>query len=175
MNYLKQFKIPFKGLSLGTHVYDWELDKKFFEAIENPEILDCHLQLRMELEKQERMMVLHFTIHGDLEVACDRCLDPLQLPVDITEDYYIKFGDEYVEESESVLVIPETEYQIGIADLVFDYICLSIPIRKVHPDDASGKSTCNTDAVSRLETLESRQSGDPRWDALKKLKLDNNN
>ena len=172
---MKQFKIPFRGLSLGTHLYDWELDKQFFEAIENPDVLDGRLYLKLELEKQDRMLVLQFSISGSLEVACDRCLDPFMLPVDIQEQYFIKFGDERREESETVLVIPESEYQLDISDLVFDYVSLAIPIRKVHPDDENGIPTCNPDTYSRLEELKPQQGHDPRWDALRDLNIDNNN
>jgi uncharacterized metal-binding protein YceD (DUF177 family) len=172
---LKQFKIPFKGLSLGTHVYDWALDTTFFEEMEIPDVHGSALQLRLELDKQERMLALRFLISGNLEVACDRCLEPFMLPVDIEEHYYIKFGEERREESEIVLVIPETEYQIDITSLVFDFVSLAIPIRKVHPDDDEGRPTCDPDAISRLEEHASQPETDPRWDALKDLKLDNNN
>ena len=171
MNYLKQFKIPFKGLSLGTHVYDWKLDKKFFEAIENPEIIDCNLKVVLELEKQERMLILNFQITGDVEVTCDRCLDQLNLPVDVRERYFIKFGNEHMEESETVLVIPESEYQVSVSDLIFDYVSLSLPIKKVHPDDAKGNSMCNLETLSRLKEHAIQKGSDPRWDALKNIKL----
>jgi uncharacterized metal-binding protein YceD (DUF177 family) len=172
---LKQFKIPFRGLSLGTHFFEWKLDNKFFEAIENPDILDCHLEVNLELEKQERMMTLNFLISGHLNVTCDRCLDPFDLPVNIKEIYFIKFGDEHREESETVLVIPESDYQVNVSGLIFDYISLSVPIRKVHPDDEDGQSMCNREAISRLEKYALQKRSDPRWDALKNLKPDINN
>jgi uncharacterized metal-binding protein YceD (DUF177 family) len=156
-------------------LYDWDVDKKFFEAIENPDVLDCQLYLKLELDKQERMMVLNFTIRGHLEVACDRCLDPFKLPVEIEEHYFIKFGEERMEESETVLVIPEAEYQLDISDLVYDYVSLSIPIRKVHPEDANGNPTCDPDTYSRLKEHAPREGSDPRWDALRNIKLDNKN
>ena len=174
MKTLKQFKIPFKGLSLGAHEYDWEVDKRFFEAIENPDVLDCKVWVKLRLEKQERMMVLEFDISGDLHVACDRCLENFDLPLNISENYFIKFGEEYKEESESILVIPETEYQFDISELIFDYISLAIPIKKVHPEDDAGNSTCAESALSRLADLKEQKGSDPRWDALKDIKLDNN-
>lgn len=175
LNYLKQFKIPFKGLSLGVHHYDWALEKKFFDAFENPDVLDCTLDVKLELEKQERMMILNFSISGDLEVACDRCLENFNLPVAIQEKYFIKFGDEHREESESVQVIPESEYQIDIAQLIFDFVSLSVPIKKVHPDDKHGKSLCNKDTMQKVEEHQVDESIDPRWEALKNIKLEKNN
>jgi len=164
---LKQFKIPFKGLCLGTHFFDWEIDKKFFEAIENPDVLDCSVVIKLELEKQERMMILDFTISGFLKVSCDRCLEAFNLPVKIQEKYFIKFGEEYKEESESILVIPESEYQVDLSELVFDYISLSIPIKKIHPDDNQGDSMCNEDTLAKLNELTGKKGDDPRWEVLK--------
>ena len=174
MKTLKQFKIPFKGLSLGAHDYDWEVDNRFFEAIENPDVLDCKVWVNLRLEKQERMMVLEFDISGHLYVCCDRCLEKFNLPLNISENYFIKFGEEYKEESESILVIPETEYQIDISELIFDFISLAIPIKKVHLEDKEGNSTCSETALSRLAELSEQKRSDPRWDALKNIKLDNN-
>ncbi|MCF8267802.1 MAG: DUF177 domain-containing protein [Ignavibacteriales bacterium] len=175
MKDLKVFIIPFKGLSLGVHEYQWDITKKFFELLENQDIKDCNLQVNLSLEKQERMLNLMFEISGELEVECDRCLGKLVLPVQINEPYFIKFGEERIEESEEVLVIPESDYQIDISELIFDYISLSLPIKKVHGEDKKGNSLCDPEILNKLNRYSEKSEIDPRWEALKKLKLDNNN
>jgi uncharacterized metal-binding protein YceD (DUF177 family) len=172
VDYLKQFKIPFKGLRLGTHEYNWEVGKPFFEAIENTDVHDCKLNVDLVLKKQERMMILSFTITGTIEVSCDRCLDHFDLPLNIREDYYVKYGDSYREESDQVLIIPDSTYQLDVSVLIFDYVTLAIPIRKVHPEDPEGKTKCNVKTLNTLENLREKHGTDPRWDALKKLKQD---
>lgn len=174
LNYLKQFNIPFKGLALGEHVYEWELSEPFFEAYSESDILDGKLNVRLNLEKQYRMLVLHFGINGSVVVACDRCLDDLDMAVQVDEPYFIKFGQERKEESEEVLVIPESEYQINIADLLHDFIVLSLPMKRVHGEDANGISLCDKKTIQRLESLKHENKMDPRWEALKNIKLDNN-
>jgi uncharacterized metal-binding protein YceD (DUF177 family) len=173
LNYLKEFMIPFRGLSLGTHQYDWEIGKKFFEAIENPDILDCELSVKLDLDKQERMMVLNFHISGEIETECDRCLDMLVLTPTINQVFIIKFGNEYLEESEDVLIIPENDYQFDVSGLIFDYISLSLPMKKVHGEDEKGNSLCSGEVLSRLNSIEEEDEVDPRWNALKNLKLGN--
>ncbi len=170
---MKDFIIPFKGLGLGAHDYEWEIGKKFFDAIENPDILDCDLKVKMELDRQERMMVLSFNISGEIETVCDRCLGKLVLPADIHQAYIIKFGYERVEESEDVLVIPENEYQIDVSGLIFDYISLFIPFKKVHGEDEKGTSLCEGDVIAKLNEIVDHEDIDPRWEALKNIKLDN--
>jgi len=119
------------------------------------------------------MMVLSFDISGELETACDRCLGKLVLQADINQTYIIKFGYERVEESEDVLVIPENEYQIDVSGLIFDYISLFIPFKKVHGEDEKGTSLCTGEVIAKLNEIVDHEDIDPRWEALKNIKLDN--
>jgi uncharacterized metal-binding protein YceD (DUF177 family) len=171
---MKDYNIPFRGLSLGVHSYDWEISKRFFESFENPEIENADLSVGLELEKQERMMILNFSIRGQVTALCDRCREELILDVDIAEVYYVKFGHVEVqtEEDDNILVIPESEYKIDIAHLVNEFITLSIPMKKVHGEDKNGVSKCNPEALKKLEELSAKNRIDPRWEKLKDIKLD---
>ena len=105
--------------------------------------------------------------------------------VDIDEQLFIKFGHEFREESDNMLIIPEDEGEINIAWFLYEFIALTIPIKHVHP---YGK--CNKEMSARLQQMSARlvdeedddieftddnqeeveRPTDPRWDALKKLK-----
>lgn len=172
VNHLKDFKIKFRGLSVGVHHYNWEIDKKFFEAFENAELNDASLTVELELEKQERMMILSFTINGKVTVPCDRCLEDLLFPIEIEEAFYIKFGTARLEESEDVLVIPESEHQVDVSILINEYITLSLPLRRVHVPDEEGKVGCNKEVLKKLDELSGKKGIDPRWEQLKNIKLD---
>ncbi|MEZ5199067.1 MAG: DUF177 domain-containing protein [Bacteroidales bacterium] len=169
---MKDFKIPYKGLSIGVHNYHWEIDRKFFEAIENPEFADGCLTVLLDLEKQERMMTLTFSIRGSVVVACDRCLENLDLPLAINEDIYIKFGSERNEEDDNVIILPESEYQIDISRLINEFITLAMPLKKAHQKDDKGAYGCNKEVLKKLEELSEKRSVDPRWEKLKDIKLD---
>ena len=166
MEFFKRYKKEI-GLRFSAYLL-------YSQISENPDILDCMITINLSLEKQERMLVLDFQISGNMEVTCDRCLENFNLPINSAESYYYKFGEERKEESEDVMIIPESEYQINVAELIFDYVSLTMPIRKVHPDDEDGNSTCNKDILSKLNEFEESPEMDPRWEALKKLKSDNN-
>jgi uncharacterized protein len=172
VNYLKEFRISFRGLSVGTHTYNWEIHKKFFEALENVDIEDCNLAVDLTLEKQERMMILNFTIKGEVMVLCDRCLDNLFLPADINELFYIKFGAERIEESENMIVIPESDYQVDISLLINEYVILSLPIKKVHNEGTDEGGGCNKKVIKKLKELTNKNQMDPRWELLKNIKLE---
>jgi uncharacterized protein len=175
LDYSKVFKIPFKGLKIGRHEFKWEIGKAFFESFEYTDIEDCRLEINLTLEIHERLFNLDFNIAGDISVFCDRCLENLLLPLDNRHRYIIKLGHELTEESEDVLIIPENEYQIDIYQLVFDYIVLAIPLKKVHPEDAEGNPGCEPKILQILDTLSGSKMADPRWEPLSKVKLENNN
>ena len=116
------------------------------------------------------MLVLYFDIKGSVNVMCDRCLDQFDQPVNGEERLIVKFGDSYYEESDEVVVIPETEYKLNVSQYIYEFINLLLPIKRVHPNDKQGVSKCNPEFVNRLEGAKDDEMTDHRWDALKMLR-----
>ena len=173
MDYLKQFVIPFSGLAVGNHQFEFVIGDKFFERIDFSEIDHGDIQVLVDLDRQERMLVFDIRMDGKVIVDCDRCLDPLELIIQKNEKLFVKFGEEYLEESDDVIVIKETDYQFNLAQYLYEFIVLSLPYQRVHPDDKDGKSTCNPEILSKLEALRPPPSTDPIWDDLRNITLDN--
>lgn len=173
MNYLKQFIIQFRGLNEGVHQYNYQVDKKFFEHFECTEISNGNIKVDVELNRQERMLIFDFNIDGWVEVACDRCLDGFEQDVAGREKLIVRFGEDWLEESDDVLVIPDGEYEFDISNFLYEYIMLLLPMQCIHPDDENGITTCNPDMVNRLDDHPEDTEPDPRWDALLNLKSDN--
>ena len=172
MKKLKDFFIPYKGLSIGIHKYTFDINDKFFEEIEYSEFSKGRLMAYLILEKQERMLTLNFEIKGYIIVQCDRCLEEMDYPVDIEETLFVKFGESKDEKTDEILVLPDTEYQLDLSRLINEYITLAMPIRRVHGNDEHGISLCNVEALKRLEELSEKHTIDPRWDKLKNIKID---
>ncbi len=173
MDYLKQFIIPFRGLKQGVHHYDYQIDKKFFQVLEYAEVSNGNLKVDVELTKQERMLIFDFTIEGYVEVTCDRCLVGFDQALAGNEKLIVKFGEEWEEESDEVIIIPEGEYQFDISKYIYEYVVLLLPMQRIHPDDENGNTTCDQDMVDRLGSHPDVSETDPRWDALLKLKNEN--
>ncbi len=169
MNYLDQFSINFINLSLGIHAFEFDLDEQFFEVYEEDEISKARVKVLVSLEKQERMLVLYFDIKGSVNVMCDRCLDQFEQPVTGEARLIVKFGDSYSEESDEVVVIPESDYKLNVSQYIYEFINLFLPIKRVHPNDEQGVSKCNPEFVNRLKGPEEYETTDPRWDVLKLL------
>lgn len=170
MDYLKNFAIPFRGLKLGDHHFEYVIGEKFFDCIEYSEIKKGEVVVGIEMNKQERMLIFEFSMSGTVEVVCDRCLGLFDFPVEGNETIYVKPGEEWNEESDDVLIIPESEHEFNVSQLIYEYIMLKLPIQRIHPDDENGNSTCDPEMLEKLGTPPEPQGTDPRWDALTKLK-----
>ena len=174
MKHLKDFIIQFVGLSIGNHQFEFEVDDSFFEYFEYSQLQHGRAFIKVELEKQERMMIFSIAIDGSVEVTCDRCGEEFFLPVSGDERLIVKFGEEYAEESDEIICIPATEYQIDLAPFIYEYLHLILPGRILHPDNQDGSSGCNPEILKRIEALAPQKSSDPRWEVLNKLKQEGN-
>jgi uncharacterized metal-binding protein YceD (DUF177 family) len=170
MNYLTQFIIPVTGLKPGSHQFDFIIDDSFFEHFEYSEIKNGHVDLHLVIEKEDDLLVFHFNFEGRVRVLCDRCYEPFDLPIKGNERLILKFGNDFHEESEEIQVVPVGENHFDISPFIYEYIHLSMPVRRVHPEDENGESTCNAETIYRLENFSSPSEPDPRWEALARLK-----
>ena len=171
VSYLKDFIIPFEGLSVGNHQFVFDVNQLFFEEIAYSELKNGNVSVRLDFEKQDNMLVLQFLIKGRVEVVCDRCTDEFDFPIEGEYRLLIQFGDHFVEETDELIVIPRSESEINLAPFIYEYICLMLPIQRIHPNDKNGRSMCNPEMLEKLNELSfSIKQVDPRWDVLKKLK-----
>jgi uncharacterized metal-binding protein YceD (DUF177 family) len=170
MDYFKQFVIQFGGLKPGMHQFSFSIDHVFFDHFEYSEIKKGLLDVTIDMEKEEKMLVLHFSIHGKVEVPCDRCYIPFDLEISGKENLIVKFGKDYHEENEEIQIIPEGEHHLDVSPFIYEYIHLLMPFRKVHPEDEEGNSLCDPDVIKRIDDNEKDFEPDPRWEVLKKLK-----
>lgn len=165
-----QYVIPYKGLKDGLHHFDFKVDDSFFESFESSEIEKGKVEIHVTLNKKSSVLEFLFELNGTVSVACDRCLDPIDMDIDYEAPLYVKFGEESHEETDELYVLSEQETEIDLSQFIYEYIHLSLPYRRVHPDDEEGNSTCNKDMLKRLEELsinEEKQDTDPRWNNLK--------
>ncbi|WP_316811303.1 DUF177 domain-containing protein [Pedobacter heparinus] len=178
MKPLKQFSIPFTGLKIGKHQFDFEIDNSFFDAFEYSLVKKGNLKAEVELDKQETMLILHFHINGTIVLDCDKCLAEFEAPISIQERQIVKFAEDELESDDlEIIVLSKKESEISIADLVYEFITVAVPYIKICEENGTGVK-CDQEMITRLESLavgskqeeEEQQNDDPRWAALKKLK-----
>lgn len=170
-----EFRLRIAGISLGNHKFSITCDELFFEISNISELQGGCLQLQIDMENQEKMLNLHFHIQGNVVAPCDRCLDPVEIPLEFTEQLVVKLveqPDESLNE-DNLWFIDENEYALDVFHFVYEIIRLALPIKITHPDDEQGNSTCNPEILKILENLSLKESQiDPRWEALKQIKQD---
>lgn len=173
---LKEFFIPFSGLKLGKHNFVYEIDDAFFESFDYQEFNGVSVQISAVLEKMSTMMELQIEAMGTINVDCDLTGEPFDQPIDSSLKLVVKFGEEYNDEDDEILIIPHGEHQFNIAQYIYEMLVLAVPQKRVHPGVEDG--TLQSDILDKLEELQpkehtkSSEKTDPRWDDLKKLLTD---
>ena len=188
------YKVELKNLSPGVHQYEYFLENKFFVDIDGDEVQKGKVKVNLTVKRSSMVFDMNFQLEGVVYVPCDRCLDDMDLPISAKNKLIVKFGKEYAEESDEIVIIPEAEGEINLAWFIYEFIALTIPMKHVH---APGK--CNKAMSSKLKKHTTRRSddddeyedesadeiiveddssdmsSDPRWDALKGLVENDNN
>lgn len=169
-----EYQIPISGLSLGKHDFRYEIDSDFFADFEYSEVREGSIEVCLTIDRRETMMDLHFDIRGWVLLPCDRCADEFQQTIENGYDFFVKLGTEYVEESDDVVVLPAEQPSFGVKTLIYEFIILSLPIHRLHPD-----GECNPEVLKFLseqtEVEDEKEDTDPRWQALKGLKIEDDN
>ena len=172
----KGYSIPFSGLKQGKHKFDYTIDNTFFESFEYNEFNNAAINVAVELNKMSTMLELEMKANGIVNVNCDVSSEPYDQDISSELELVVKFGDEFNDENEEILIIPHGEHQVNIAQYIYEMLVLAVPSKRVHPGVLDG--TLQSKAVDKLNELqpreekENKEDTDPRWDALKKLKSD---
>lgn len=172
----KEFTIPFSGLKQGKHNFEFNIGNKFFESFEYDEFNDANIALKLILNKTSTMLELEFEAVGTINVDCDITQEPYDQEVAAELELVVKFGEEYNDVDDEILIIPHGSYQVNIAQYVYEILVLAVPQKRVHPGIANG--TLKSRALDRLaelqpkESRENKEENDPRWDKLKSLLTD---
>lgn len=133
MDVLKDYDIEFIKLKLGDHEFEYHLDEPFFEAFKSSlSAKDIHVKLLFH--KAENMFTLNFRYSGNVLTECDRCLSSLELPVSGEERIIVKITDYPQENEDDLIYLSHGDYKINIAQHLYDFVYLSLPIKKTCED-----------------------------------------
>jgi uncharacterized metal-binding protein YceD (DUF177 family) len=169
------YTILLGGLKEGHHTIDFEIDKKFFEKVEESEVKEGSLFANIELDKRSTHLDMIIKVSGSVRVSCDRCLQMFSQPVISENRLLVKFGKSIEDTDPDILSVPIDAYELDLQQQIYEFIVLALPIKRVHPADKNGKNSCDPVMLKKLEELiiEEEKENDPRWDELKKLMNDN--
>jgi uncharacterized metal-binding protein YceD (DUF177 family) len=169
------YTILLSGLKEGHHTLDFEIDKEFFEQFEEAEVKEGSLIANIEMDKRTTHIDLIIRVSGSVRVSCDRCLEMFSQPVSSENRILVKFGKSIDDIDPDIISVSADENELDLHQQLYEFIMLALPIKRVHPADKKGRSTCDPVMLKKLEELiiVEEKENDPRWDELKKLMNDN--
>ena len=178
MSHRREFEIAFVGLKPGIHEYSYEINDRFFEAFQEQDFTHCKAHVKLTLDKKSGFFLLKFEVGGSLEVTCDRCNS--DLPLELWDEFTITV--KMVEEPElmneqeddpDVYYISRNESHLDVANWIYEFINLAIPMQKTCEFEKMDGPHCNKaalDVLKKLEIKNEEESSNPIWKGLEKFK-----
>lgn len=179
MKKLNEFLIPFIGLKLGKHQFEYQIDKTFFDHFEYDEYEAVDVKVNLVFEKKTTMLELAFKHAGSVHVPCDLTGESFDLPIKGKFKLVVQFGDAFNNDNDELLILPHGEHQMDVSQYIYEMIVLSVPQKRIHPGVKDG--TMKSEALKKLDEIsvqqvnldaEQKDETDPRWDKLKQLLTD---
>lgn len=178
MDGLVEYTIPVKGLGSGMHQFDFQVGRSFFDCFENSPVTDGDIDLTLFFDKRSDMYILQFDFKGTVKAECDRCLEEIDLPIADSQQLLVKFSQTPErDEAEVVFIHPETQ-ELNVAQFVYEFICLALPLIKTYDCENDENRVCNEEMLAYLDQAETTETDDPTesnpiWDDLKNLDIEN--
>ena len=170
-----EYDLAIARLADKTHHFAFELDREFFQQFDQQLIPDGNLHADVTLIKTDRLLTLNFDITGTVRLTCDRSLDEYDQEVETHDQLLVRYGDRELELDDNVLQITPDTQTLPLAQHLFDYIGLALPMKKLHPrfqnepDDNPESETKLIFTTRQTGDDDDEEDDDPRWNALRNL------
>ena len=176
MDRFRNYDIAFSGLKTGKHDFKFEINQEFFDLFETEqEFFNPEISVDVRLDKHTTFFFFFINVSGTVQLICDISTDEFSENIMNDLKILVKFGEEYDDSNEDIITIPQKDSDFNIANLIYETVVLSIPMKKVAPsvrDNDEYEKLLEKYSPKPIEE-EEEQSTDPRWEALKKLRNNN--
>ncbi len=162
----REYIIPFIGLKLGEHHYEFEIKTNFFNELTYSLIEGGEVAVKLAFEKKETMMIGHFSCEGKVFTNCDRCNTPVEVPVKGAFRLVFKLSTEQTDDESLIVLSPET-FELDVHEHIYELIIISLPLRSVHPKgecDEEMMEVMSQYVVNTLEEDDDLDWDDEEWD-----------
>ncbi|MDH6602104.1 uncharacterized metal-binding protein YceD (DUF177 family) [Myroides gitamensis] len=189
MNTEKTYSISFIGLKNGEHTFEYQIGSDFFKNYDYDDFNRIEANISVLLNKKATLLEVNFKAKGVVNVPCDVTNEDFDLPIENEFNLVVKFGEEFNDDHDEILILPMNEYEINLSQYIYELLVLSIPVKRVSPEAAEDEDFDeeefdflfrDEDEDNEMEesqeeetTSDSDQADiDPRWEKLKKLLTD---
>jgi uncharacterized metal-binding protein YceD (DUF177 family) len=165
------------GLKPGEHEFNYEIGDRFFAGYDEQDFTEVKATVKLTLDKKTGFMLLKFDIGGSLQVICDRCGN--KLPLQLWDEFklVVKLVDNPDEMNEQeddpdVYYLGRTESHLHIADWIYEFINLSLPMTRMCSESEMGGPYCNMAVLEQLKKMQPEEhNANAIWKGLEKFKL----
>lgn len=127
-------------LDVGSYQFDYQLDSTYFQGIEKSEVLGGNVACKANLALRERDFDLTIAVRGTVQVACDRCLDSMDIVVDEQDD----------------MEVEDDAKLLDLSWLAYELIVVNLPLVHCHPE-----GECNPEMEKLLQSHLCSTTEDP--------------
>ncbi len=134
--FFSSFNVNIEGLPMGRSQFKYNVDDEFFVRLPFSSINRAHVTVDVVFDKAPDTYSIEIELHGEVEVPCDRCTELFFHPVEGSHRIVVKPSDKIKEivRDEGLMLIPRGTTVINIAQDIYDYIILSLPLQVKHPE-----------------------------------------
>ena len=171
---MHDFKIKLGAINGGENYFIFEIKDQFFEEFTLSDVEYANITATALLDKDGDRLSITLTIDGEInKLLCDICTDEISVDINAETKVIIKTTDKDLVSTDEIFYIKTSENEIDLKQLIFELIILNLPKKRQHGFNQDGNSKCNKEMIDLVNkyTVAEEKSSDPRWDALKELKI----
>jgi uncharacterized protein len=127
---LEEFEV---NITQHCTVVTYDLGEAFFKLFEGGFLENGKLTVTAKAVRGHDNIQLLINIVGGIVLVCDRSLEVFEYPVYIEKKVTFILGQEDRELAEDLYTIERKSKTINIAQHVYDFVSLGVPMKKLHP------------------------------------------
>lgn len=176
----RKYSVDIPKLQFGLNDDTFAIDSAFFAEFEFSPIHEGQLKVAASIDRLTTHLDAKFHFTGQIQIECDRCLEPYPYALDFETRIVFTFDDELEFDTDEVILIDPSAPTIFLAQDFYDLIVLEIPLRRVPEAEVHlcapqvlellGLNPDGSPKAPAPEEEEEEEIIDPRWQALNKLK-----
>lgn len=126
------FALPLTAIPEGRFERGFRCDSECCRDWECDDILEADIDVALTGNRHGDVYDLDLRLTGRMSTPCDRCLDPVEVPVDVEEHLTLRYGLEHDESKDGVVVLSDQETVYDLGPYLRDTLMLALPMRRVH-------------------------------------------
>ena len=141
-----------------------------FNELERFGVEDVELRVGVTASFAEFHYVVRMDGQGRVQLACDRCLRPMWVPIEFHELLLVSRGERLALEGEE-WEVPYEQEEVDLMPFVEESLYLYLPMRRYHGMDGTNAEDCDAEMLSYIKEGEYRGEMGLDEDSLAKLAL----